>query len=88
MQTYDGTSPLSESRHKADSVGEDIGRPPRSVLVSNVVLGRAMSANYLPCPGGVSRFYLHFQPNPRLLPAARNGRESGKTREGLLGDPG
>ncbi len=88
LQTYDGTSPLSEFRNTADSVGEVWGRPPRSCLVSQVFPGRGNSANYLPCPGGGTRCYLNFQPNPRLFPAARNGRESGKTREGLLGDPG
>ncbi len=88
LQKEDGTSPHSEFRNMADCVGEVWGRPPRSCLVSQVFPGRGKSANYLPCPGGGTRCYLHFQPNPRLSPAARTGRHSGKTREGLLGDPG
>ncbi len=88
LQTEDGTSPHSEFRNTSNCVGEVWGRPPRSCLVSQVFPGRGKSANYLPCPGGGTRCYLHFQPNPRLTLAARNGRDSGKTREWLLGDPG
>ncbi len=88
LQTEDGTSPHSVFRNKADCVGEVWGRPPRSCLVSQVFPGWVKSANYLPCPGGGTRCYLNFQPHIRLSPAARNERQTGKTREGFLGDPG
>ncbi len=88
LQTDDGSSPHSEFRNTADCLGEVWGRPPQNCLVSQVFPGRWKSANYLPCPGEGTRCYLHFQPNLRLSPAARTGRDSGKTREGLPGDPG
>ncbi len=87
LQTDDGTSPHSEFRNTADCVGEVWGRPPGGCLVSQMFPGRGKYANYLPCPGGSTRFYLHFKPNPRISPAARTGRQSGKTREWLLGIP-
>ncbi len=88
LQTEDGTSPHSEYRNTADCVGEFWGRPPHSCRVSQVFPGRGKSANYFPCPGGGTVFYQHLQPHRLLCLAARTGRDSGKTREGLLGDPG
>ncbi len=47
--------------------------------------GSGKSANYIPCPGGGTRSYQHFQPDPLISPGARTMRHSWKTRERLLG---